>query len=279
MVEAAVSRVLAQDEAGPVERAGEDPGRLRCAPARRPRPAPRATAARPSTPASVATRVTMIIAVSRAAPRWPAPATAAARCHCCGKRRHGAISTSRTRLPLRPLPGAKVSTMRTPGRQEPGVAGRRRRRRWPATASAGRLAVAPGVALEEVDLPRSRPASGAELARLVALELLRAQPALLQVRSSSSRPGRPSAARPSSWLSGSQRPGDDLQAAFGAARQAHALAVAGERRHGGRSPGSPPGPAPTARSPSRGAASARAAPGSTRAPARCRRRPARPSAT
>ena len=103
-------------------------------------------------PASVATSATMIIAVSRAAPRWR-PRQRDRRWRASA---HGAISVSRTRLPARPLPGAKPRTTRTPLGNAGVGAARPAAGRLGAVGSddvAGRLAVGPGVALEEVDLP------------------------------------------------------------------------------------------------------------------------------
>ena len=145
--------------------------------------------------------------------------------------------------------------MRTPlGSRLRCAAWRRRRRRRRQRDVAARLAVRPGVAAG-----RSRPASSSRpvSARSWPVSL----PWNCWVRSQLScslprrRHRRAGPALPDRVLAvGAQRPGDDLQAAFGAADEAHALAVAGERRHARWSPGSTPGPAPTARSRSRGAA-------------------------
>ena len=272
-------RVLAQDEPGPVERAGEDPGRLRAD-----RSAASTCTARHCCqtiePARVATRATMIIAVSRAAPR-------------CGatRRAHGACGSdswrdqvSRTRLPFEAAAGREADDDAHAGRQHRArprrrSGGRRRCGDRKLRLVERRLAVRPGIALEEIDVPlvdagRARATVPARCPGTAGCAA--SCPA---DSASSSLPGRPSVARPSRAHRGPQRPVDDLQAAFGAAHQPDVLAVAAERRHRGASPGSRRGPAPIARPPSRGEASARAGPGSPPACGRCRRRPATPSAT
>src|SRR6478672_9024035 len=100
-------QVLAQEETGPVDRAGEDPRRLR---------------ARPF--GGFDLDRAPLLPDHRASERGDQRdddhrrqqrgATFAAASVGSGRTAHGAIKVSRTRLPARPLPGAKPRTTRTP---------------------------------------------------------------------------------------------------------------------------------------------------------------------
>ena len=154
------ARVFAQDQARPVERAGEDPGRLR-ARALGGLDLDRAPLLPDHAAASVATSVTMTIASSSAAPRLRAWRRAALRMLRLTAPLRRERDVARQRCRSRPLPSREA---RAPGARRSAaaalrrtaLAGRRRARRRLADAVAARLRVAPGVAAVEVDLPARR---------------------------------------------------------------------------------------------------------------------------
>ena len=204
--------VLAQDQAGPVERAREDPRRLRA------RPLGRLDLDRaPLLPDHRAGqggdqgdddhrgeqgRAALAARAPADARRCRAAIGVMARCR-----------VSRTRLPLRPLPGAKASTRRTPlgSAWRCGAAPCRAGRRA-AGDVAGRLAVRPGVALEEVDLPLLEAGQRLQLAGLAALELLACAASSPAARCVVVTGGPAQRCHIALRRVGAQRPGDDLHA-------------------------------------------------------------------
>src|SRR5262249_33157395 len=128
--------------------------------------------------ASVAISVTMIMAVSSAAPRWRLLMTAMCRFMAMTSGPEQDVA-NQTAVPA----AARCEAQHQSHALGQGLAGgggthAARRRRCRGGDIAGRLAVAPRVALIEVDLPLRQPGQRAQLAGLAALQLQAAHPAV-----------------------------------------------------------------------------------------------------